>query len=150
MKNRTTNLPIYIEQMSQPSIIDGLMPIIKARSDELKRTIEPIIDQVAMLHLRKEDTLCNGVLVNESREEEHSALASNYLSMLGAVLGLSVKSDVATKRILDLLIREVNYAWWSEGCLFNLTEAEAGEVERFMAAYNRDEHLNLIINYEEE
>lgn len=144
MENRKPNLPFYIEQLSQPSIIDGLMPIIKAKSDELKRTIEPIIDQVAMLHLRKEDTLCNGVLVNGNREDEYSALASYYLSMLGDVLGLSVKADVATKRILDLLVREVNHAWWSESCLFDLTECEADEVEKFMAAYNKDGHLDLI------
>ncbi len=48
------------------------------------------------------------------------------------------------KEILDLLIREVNGAWWSEGCLFDLTTTEAKEVDDFIKEYNSDGHLVLL------
>ena len=64
-------------------------------------------------------------------------------------MDLNTMTREKLRRILDLLVREVNYAWWSEGCFFNLTEEEAGEVQRFMAQWNKSDHLNLIINYDD-
>jgi hypothetical protein len=129
------------------------MEDIKKESGRLLKEITPIIDQIAMLHLRHENVCMGKTPISRnnaiSREDEFYQLAFYYQSILSEVLGLSVEDVVVVpKRILDLLVREVNYAWWSEGCLFNLTQAESDEVEKFMAAYNKDGHLNLIINYE--
>lgn len=48
------------------------------------------------------------------------------------------------KVMLDLLIREVDGAWWSEGCLFSLNMEENDILEKYIKEYNKDSHLKLL------
>lgn len=50
-------------------------------------------------------------------------------------------------KIIDLLIREVDGAWWSESYLFRITDDEATSLNSFIAEYNKDGHLDLLCDY---
>lgn len=119
------------------------MDELKEKSALLLKSVEPIISQIALLHLRKENIL-RGSTPTTSINEELYRLASYYQSLLSDVLGLSVEDMmVVPKRIIDLLIREIDGAWWSESMLFDLSAEEGSEVGAFMAEYNKDGHLTF-------
>ena len=48
--------------------------------------------------------------------------------------------------MIDLLVREVDGAWWGEGCLFRISAEEGNKLDQFIKEYNKDGHLDLLID----
>jgi len=57
--------------------------------------------------------------------------------------------NIDYKTMIDLLIREADGAWWSEGCLFALNTEEHDVLMQYIKEYNKDFHLDLIGDREE-